>query len=116
MPTFDFACPRGHVIEDSTPRETREITCPCGRAASRLLSAPQIITAHVSTPKGQRPLRYGEVQEAAMEVERGWQKLEYEMDRPLKRPDYFGAANGKAQDVLAGKTAPPKGWADPLAS
>ena len=116
MPTFDWACARGHVFEDSTPRETREITCPCGRPASRLLSAPQLITQRVPAPKGQRPLRIGEYQEAAQEVDYRWRKLEYELDAPIQRPDYFGAANGKAQDVLAGKTAPPKDWADPLAS
>ena len=114
MPSFDFACSRGHVFEDSTSRETREVMCPCGRAASRLLSAPQIITQRATTPKSQRPLKYGQVQEAAQEVEHHWQKLESEMGTPLKRPDYFGAANRKAQDVLAGKTAPPKGWSDPL--
>lgn len=116
MPTFDWSCPRGHVFEDSSNRETRELTCHCGRPAERLLSVPQLITQRAVAPKGQRPLRIGQYQEAAQEVEHRWQQLEYEMDSPIQRPDYFGAANGKAQDVLAGKTAPPQGWADPLNS
>lgn len=114
MPRYDFECTAGHVSEYDVSRLTFTARCPCGGEARRRLAVMQLITARAVVPKNQRVVHIGEYQEAAQETDYRWSKLEYEMDRPLERPDYFGVANGKAQDALAGKIAPPKGWTDPL--
>lgn len=117
MPRFDFACRLGHVTEDLVSRTTREIGCPrCGRQAKRTLGVPRLpgVGGAAATPKDQRALPIGAMQEAAAEVEHAWQKQEYERDGEIARPPYFQVARKKALDALAGKTAPPTGWTDPL--
>lgn len=115
MPTFDFQCDRGHTTEERVGRDTFSIDCRCGLRAHRELGVPHLPGvsrgAPAPTPRDQRPLRVGAMQEAAAEIDHKWDRMGVPSEQ---RPDYFSIATRKAQDALAGKIAPPKGWSDPL--
>lgn len=108
MPRYDFRCAAGHVFEDIVSRDTRSVPCSCGQRAQRELSVPSLITARASTPSDQREFKMGAYREAAQEVEHHYQKLEYERDGPVARPDYTTIAKQRAAAATAGKIAPPR--------
>lgn len=113
--TFDFRCERGHVFEESVERSTFSLDCYCGRRAHRELSVPRLpgVARGVPapTPRDQRPLRIGAMQEAAAEVNHQWERAGVPASQ---RPDYFEIGKAKAHAALAGKIAPPHGWTDPI--
>lgn len=105
MPTFDFRCASGHETEERVSRETRSVRCACGLRAQRKLSAPHLVGlgGRAPTPRDQKVLHVGEYQEAAQEIDHQWSRIEQASEGVISRPDYFGIANRRAQDVLAQK-------------
>ncbi len=37
MPIYNYLCPKGHTTETTQPLGTKEISCPCGKKAKRII-------------------------------------------------------------------------------
>ena len=111
MPNYDYRCPDGHQFEARGGYETAGLPCrECGEVAVRLAvyAVAHVVAGAVSVPLDQRRVNLSKFMEAAHGVEHEHKKQEEIHQKTLDNPNYFHEGIRRANEVLAGRRAPPK--------
>lgn len=102
MPTYDYACTCGAVVEEVRGYDDSVIPCPsCGKSAERVPVYTEQFISGETVAKGRYATRAGNIkdrkgrtrvslfQEASSEVDYAHRKREQEVGREMPRPDLY---------------------------
>ena len=111
MPFYEFVCPAGHEAEVRANYETASLPCSvCGDVAQRQSVYPISFSmaGKEFVPFDQRRIQLSKFMDAASDLEYHHKTAEERQGRKIETPNYFHEGVQRANEVLAGKRAPPK--------
>lgn len=102
------------MSEEWADRSQMDISCPCGMLAHREFAVPNVrgptVNPPAAPPQGQKEYKIGEYLEAGQELEYAHRKMEDQMQQKIPEAPLTQIAMHSAQEVLAGRRAPPKDY------